>query len=446
MTDPLDMRMRIAALQAMLEYQEQRRRKETEAKILALKAAAKPVPADLDQQIAALQAAAEAQESRRKRETEAEILALKTALKAADEAEENARKLASNNKSANSEVTPQSPILDEPEDHIEAIAKRIERTCWFIALILFLLLLLVAVRLHLEHVPDQRLEATFQPHHDIADMFNYTRPVLDTLERVVENARNEVASIGLRMKFTELPDKENIARDIHITYETMYGITSRMSRFEHNVTRMVDGLHYSYSLILGELEYRHTLSRYLVADLVIPINARLRRGWLNDAVRARDKLAKVSAEADGLQKELADLAKSFDGIERRMAESQRAHEEQVKRLKSRWFYRFNIFASPIIEYNCEADTKKMSTHLEAVAQAAGGIIIRRDVLAAASNDLAPLQPTTWSNRILDGFHRFGRRYQKQADSMLKHMIQALDCESWAGQGPHYSRNTCYDGY
>lgn len=432
MPDPPD--SLIPAVRARHESQERKRRKETEAKILALKDAAKATPTDLDQQISDIQAAADAHERMMEVHNKAEIISLQDASKAFAEAQ-NARKLASNNKSANNQDTSEDTGHANTEDHAGTISTRTPATRWVIMPVLLLALLLVAaVRLHVEHLPDHRLEATFQVYNRVATMFNYNGMGLDSQRRTVQEAALDISSIGFRMQATQLPDKDKIARVIDVISETMHTIADRVNNLQIDTEDTFAEIWYYFHSTVAGLEDRSRSPWYAMRNLLIPVNAILRREWMRTAVRSRSQLERLSARANGLRIELSNVAKAIDGIEQEMVASQRTHEEEVKRLKSRWFYRFNIFAGPILEYDCGLDAERMANYLPRVGEVGGRLIARRDVLAAASHSLLRLESMTRRERVLELFRRFGHDYQVKARSMLRSLNRVVYVRSETAPG------------
>ncbi|KAK8001631.1 hypothetical protein PG991_013853 [Apiospora marii] len=383
---------------------------------------------DLDQQIAALKAAAEAEDRERLREHCHEIATLESI------ARMNARRFAPNDESANNQVAPQNPVRTKPDGHAGAVSKRTRKDCWVITLVLLLVSLLVGAGLivvaglRVENLPDPQLEATFQPHHDIADMLTHTRPNLRDSLKVIERAKWQVSMISMRMRDTELPDKDNISKDIDTVVLTMDRIGNRLGSYHRSLHPSIADIRDSFRGIPDEYQFGSDLFWYTIESVFTSWHSLFRAIWLRSAAKSSGSLEELGTRADGLQRDLGRLAAAINGIQQRMVVSQRIHEAQVKRWKSRWFYRSNIFASPIAEYSCEADVKWMAAYVKNVTQVQEGFITRRDVLAAASRDLASIRSAISEKEPLESAHGFPRRYHAQALSMISHLRQGLDCE------------------
>ncbi|KAK6833449.1 hypothetical protein PG987_008143 [Apiospora arundinis] len=276
-----------------------------------------------------------------------------------------------------------------------------------------------------------RLESTFQPNHDIAEMINNTRPVPKSMEDTITRLSSMSSSVATKLNngYNHLPEKDAIAYSINEDSETMETMMYRLSEFASESWAIPNKLRQDYSKILKEVQHKSGLSWYSMEHFVLPTNAFRRQQWIDVAVASSVKIEELAEDAERIRRVVSNIEQSMNQSVRRMRQSQWHHQQEVKRLQSRWYYRFNIFATPIIEENCEEEIRLMIMYVDQIGHIKKGLKIRIDTLMDASESLGQPQAPTWADGYFDSFHHFERRYQAMAEQMVRHLAQAIHTQS-----------------
>ncbi|KAK8101892.1 hypothetical protein PG999_012266 [Apiospora kogelbergensis] len=290
---------------------------------------------------------------------------------------------------------------------------------------------------------DYRLEATFQPNYDISELLNSTRPAPEHIEDFINKMDSEISNIRHRLLDSRIHGTYAIRASLYESRTAMREVKRHLSKHGKNSINTPTGLMWDYKDILRGLRHKSLLSWYK-----LPTSSFLRQKWIATAANSSAEIAELAEEIGSIRDELLRLERAMDGHVVKMVTVHWHYREDLKRLRSRWYYRYNIFPRPVDkEEDWQKHIKRIGTCLRQLRTLMPGVTVRRDILVAASQSFAPAQASEWTERYrLDSFLPFGRRYQNMAVQMVRHLSQSIDCAKLAiGYTIPGVINTCYDG-
>ncbi|KAK7966389.1 uncharacterized protein PG986_000666 [Apiospora aurea] len=297
----------------------------------------------------------------------------------------------------------------------------------------------------LEISPDPLLGLTFQPNHDIADSYyNNTRPRLMALRDSLRDSSDQAYKLASSITRNSLPDNFAIAGDLRDSSLPMHSTTNKFYPFQIQARRLIYHRRSEYRKILVELRDRQG-SRKVQGDLD------LRRRWMETSAHHSNILVSLVADADSIINQLELHGQTVWEIAQRLGNSEQRQKEDIKKLQNQWSYRFNPWADTIHAYNYEDDANLIGTYLGRIHIAREGFKVRRELLRAAHESLASLASIDYqeeeaektSRQSSSDYPRFGHDDQRLADSMVRHLGAAYDCEEWASDNAE-DPETCDD--
>ncbi|KAK8066702.1 hypothetical protein PG997_013449 [Apiospora hydei] len=273
--------------------------------------------------------------------------------------------------------------------------------------------------------------------------YNNTRPRLMVLRDLLQDSSDEAYKLASSIARNWLPDNYAIARDLRDSSLPMHTTTNKFYPFKIQARRLIYHLRLEYRKILVELKDRQG-SRKVQGDLD------LRRRWMETSAHHSNILVSLVAEADGIINQLEFHGQTIWETAQRLGNSEKKHKEDIKKLQNQWSYRFNPWAATIHPYNYEDDANLIGTYLGRIHTAREGFKVRRELLRAAYESLASLESIDYqeeeeeaSQQSSSGYPRFGHDDQRLADSMVRHLGAAFDCEEWASDNAE-DPETCDD--
>ncbi|KAK8035530.1 hypothetical protein PG993_010525 [Apiospora rasikravindrae] len=323
-----------------------------------------------------------------------------------------------------------------------------------IGTIVLLVLLFVssAVASRTQDDPDPRIEATFQPLHQLADLhFNDTRPTLTALANLLRESSDEVeTTVASSVLDNNVPEGMAIYRALHKTVGPLEAITRNVdNNFRFRTTEMVTLYHREHRAILLELKGRQDSGK-------VQSDRDLRQMWLFTATHYR--FAELVEVADGIIDDLEHHGQRMWEIVRWMDRNLQAQADQSKELYAEELARYAPSGSAIQvqAYRHESAANSLGTYLGRIYNAKEAIMGRRDLLLAASQSLAALEPSKYQKDKSSMFSflkmsssdipRFGQRNLKSAESLVRHMEAVLDCEEWVSGRSQSGPKSCHDGW
>ncbi|KAK6849318.1 hypothetical protein PG995_013151 [Apiospora arundinis] len=165
--------------------------------------------------------------------------------------------------------------------------------------ILVMVLLAAVVTPAAKPHPDIELERSYKRHNDMLQLLEAHKSIVGISDAVSREA-TEAHDIGLYIGRTQLPNKDEISKQIGTMATDLYAMSGRLQTFRTNIRRMARHLHQEHKEFLKNFE---NLSKSSKKQL----KKQLRADWVNTTVTLRQNLA-------GLLDDSTEMMTEFDKI------------------------------------------------------------------------------------------------------------------------------------
>ncbi|KAK8856748.1 hypothetical protein PGQ11_012660 [Apiospora arundinis] len=250
--------------------------------------------------------------------------------------------------------------------------------------ILVMVLLAAVVTPAAKPHPDIELERSYKRHDDMFQLLEAHKSIVGISDAVSREA-TEAHDIGLYIGRTQLPNKNEISKQIGTMATDLYAMSGRLQTFRTNIRRMARNLHQEHKEFLKHFE---NLSKSSKKQL----KKQLRADWVNTTVTLRQNLAGLLDDSTEMMTEFDKIYSAMVQIGTLLGDS---HEESqfkyVRAVEGGWLQWFNIFAFPPEVY--ERDLNVAGASLPAIESARGQIRKIRDSVAAVHDSMNDVDNT-----------------------------------------------------